>query len=180
MVINLFKVFPHLSTCLSHLFPILGLVFMTWQKKPYDQRVLKQFSSPDAITDAWRCESFAGDIWLHSLTSWSPFETRWSCHTGTAERSKTYPTREELSVPIPRDVWKVQRFWHYINLQVTQDNMQPDPSPWTERMGWFTKQLRPHSGGRFSANKILSKWDSWSPSQHGNIWHRVCSSLGGN
>ena len=42
MVINFFKVFPRLLTCLSYSFPILGPVFMTWQKKPYDQKVLKQ------------------------------------------------------------------------------------------------------------------------------------------
>ena len=42
MVINFFKVFPRLLTCLSYSFPTLGPVFMTWQKKPYDQQLLKQ------------------------------------------------------------------------------------------------------------------------------------------
>ena len=42
MAINFFTVFPHLSPYLSYSFPILGLVFLTWQKKPYDQQVLEQ------------------------------------------------------------------------------------------------------------------------------------------
>ena len=37
-----FKVIPHLSIFLSFSFTILGLVFTTWQKKPYDQQVLRQ------------------------------------------------------------------------------------------------------------------------------------------
>ena len=40
--------------------------------------------------------------------------------------------------------------------------------PWTEWMGWFTKLLRPHSGGRFSASEILSKF-FLSPFHCGNI-----------